>query len=1023
MEIQSFDLPPNYQDIQLETLFRLPDQAESYLKTLRSATSKLSFIMQFAYCQTSFQFFTPSTYHHKHLLKAIRLRVALRSLTTIKKKTELEILKTKLSGSQLSRHRSEILLILDLNEIGAAELAELDSFTAAQARKQMGPESLLQLLVTEIRRRRWIVPPITILNDLINHHYSNEEQFQFDTVSRHLPEIGKAQLFSLLDEDNAGFCKLQTFKKINQSTGARALQLNAQLINQLMTLYNSCKPVITSLLLNDQAVAYYARWVLSTDNRDIRALVNPNKTCLYLLGFVIQQLYERQDAAVDGFIKNFVKYINRAKKDSEQRRLQHANRQAAALEFAKKTQMNVFTQLKQWIEVGQDTSMSVDIRLTKVLTGLIDLVVENNEGRDNKTNFDDTLLAVNPKILVYEALLENRHGIISNLSSTLKTLEFDEKSSNAQLYKAIHAFKRDDLPQTSFLKRAQTQLLDRHVGNRNQLHKIFLFEAVVLGLKSGSLNLKYGFVWRSLENLQGNDSDWRNKLEGWLMTYGMGRFRHFSDVRDTLTELQDKGLTQANENFDAKRNPYVVVTEKAKLKVKAYEADTKQNKPNTISELLYEVEKLSIQDVLRTIQKDYDFVQYFVPTRIRHVHRKGDEKLIMASLIALGCNIGPRSMVKCSEGVSEKSLLTTVEHWMTPDNLRRANNALLEAIDKLALSKVFQFDSRILHSSSDGQKISIDGESLMAARSFKYFGRDSGVARYPFVDEKNRMLNTFVFSASVREATYVLDGLVGNIGKVSQMHSTDTHGYTDAVFAASYLLGIRFVPRIKGIERLGLYGARSTKHYKQYGYAIRPTSKITWSIIEAHWDEILRLIITISSGKASASQLFRRLNSYSKSPLYAALNELGRIVRTIFIVEYVDDLDLRQRIQKQLNLGEQANSFFKSVFWARGHRLRVNHPGDAERYLLSAQLIQNSVVLWNYLYVSELLSKLPTAQEREAMVQNIQQGQMLAWRHVNFSGEFNFKQNKVLDFLFDVPRLERLELLPRQKRKIDLRNH
>ena len=109
----------------------------------------------------------------------------------------------------------------------------------------------------------------------------------------------------------------------------------------------------------------------------------------------------------------------------------------------------------------------------------------------------------------------------------------------------------------------------------------------------------------------------------------------------------------------------------------------------------------------------------------------------------------------------------------------------------------------------------------MSSSSFKYFGSESGIARYPFVDELHRMLETKVFTASVREASYVLDGLVGNIGDLKRVHSTDSHGYTDAVFGSSFLMGIEFAPRIKNIEKLGLYGARTALHYKKKGYKIR----------------------------------------------------------------------------------------------------------------------------------------------------------------------------------------------------------
>jgi hypothetical protein len=50
------------------------------------------------------------------------------------------------------------------------------------------------------------------------------------------------------------------------------------------------------------------------------------------------------------------------------------------------------------------------------------------------------------------------------------------------------------------------------------------------------------------------------------------------------------------------------------------------------------------------------------------------------------------------------------------------------------------------------------------------------------------------------------------------------------------------------------------------------------------WDEILRLIATIKLKEVTASDLFRRLNSYSKQhALYQALKAFGRVSKSLFI--------------------------------------------------------------------------------------------------------------------------------------------
>jgi len=1011
-EINNFDRPKNYSDKQLEELFRMPEKAESYLKTLRTPVSKLSFILQFAYCQSESRLYSPTAYHDSHILKIIRLRMSLRPLKTIKSKKGLHELKGQLGGSALNRHREVVLEILGFSKINPQQLKQLNTLAAIQARNQTGPEALLRLLVKEIEKRRLIIPSLALLDDIISKHYFEEEKQQLNIIKNELTVKAKKKLDYLLELDSSGECLLQKMKKIEQSIRPRDLQKNAKLITSLMDIYNESLIAIKALDLNSPALHYYSRWIISTDIKDINKISDPNKRYLYVLGFVISQLYERQDAATEGFIKKYLSYVNQAKKQSEVKRLKQASEQSVALEAYAKANGNIMSRLEKLASLGIDESISTDVRLTKIVTGLVDIIGDDEKNKNNRKKVDELIDNKKTNRIEYFSLLEIADSIIYALSSTLKSLVFSKECSENNVYQAIVSFQKNRAIETLFLSRSQNKLLKEVDTNKNhiKLYKIFLFEAVVNGLKAGSLNLRYTFVWQSIDSLMIGEKNWEKDVLKMLATYGMQDYKEFQTVRDLLTKRQDEAIEKVNENIEVGVNSYLKPTKNGKFKLRQYRADVAENIPSALSEMLYEVEKLSIKDVIGTINKSYCFADNFVHARKKFVDRKINSKLIMAGLISLGCNIGPRAMIKCSDGINESSFLKTIEHRLTPNNLRRANDQLASAIKKLSLSSIFQHDKNTLHTSSDGQKLYVDGESLMSSRSFKYFGSESGLARYPFIDEINRMLDTKVFSASIREASYVLDAHVGNIGNLNRIHSTDTHGYTDAVFGSSFLMGIEFAPRIKNIEKLGLYGTRTAAYYKKKGYKIRPSSNIKWSKIESHWVEILRFVITIRSGKASASQLFKRLNSYSKSPLYDAIKEFGKVIRTMFVLRYIDELEYRKRIQKQLNLGEQANSFFKAVFWARGHRLRVNRPGDEERYLLSAQLLQNCVILWNYLYVTKAIINMTNLEDRETLLMQLKRGQMLTWKHINFSGEFDFRKYMVQNFEFNKDELEAFQV-------------
>ena len=83
-----------------------------------------------------------------------------------------------------------------------------------------------------------------------------------------------------------------------------------------------------------------------------------------------------------------------------------------------------------------------------------------------------------------------------------------------------------------------------------------------------------------------------------------------------------------------------------------------------------------------------------------------------------------------------------------------------------------------------------------------------------------------VISSTEREAAYVIDGLMHNNVVKSDIHSTDTHGYSEVIFAATHLLGLEFAPRIKGLSKQNLYAFKPRKHYEEQEFILLPTRRI-----------------------------------------------------------------------------------------------------------------------------------------------------------------------------------------------------
>ena len=269
-----------------------------------------------------------------------------------------------------------------------------------------------------------------------------------------------------------------------------------------------------------------------------------------------------------------------------------------------------------------------------------------------------------------------------------------------------------------------------------------------------------------------------------------------------------------------------------------------------------------------------------------------------------------------------------------------------------------------------------------------------------------------VINVSEREAAYVIDGLMHNDVIESDIHSTDTHGYSEMIFGVTHLLGISFAPRIKDIKDQKLYSFESKSKLTELGYQLFPDGKINNRIIINNWDDILRFVTTIKLKETEASQLFRRLSSYSRQhPLYQALKEFGKIPKSLFLLQCIDDVILRQIIEKQMNKLENSNKFGKAVFYGNNQEFQQ---ATKEEQIISSncrRLIENAIICWNYLYLTQLILSAETSEQRQNLVNIIKNGSPVVWRHINLQGEYDFSEEKLKESIrFQLPELLKVQV-------------
>ena len=233
----------------------------------------------------------------------------------------------------------------------------------------------------------------------------------------------------------------------------------------------------------------------------------------------------------------------------------------------------------------------------------------------------------------------------------------------------------------------------------------------------------------------------------------------------------------------------------------------------------------------------------------------------------------------------------------------------------------------------------------------------------------------------------MLDGLLYHESDLrTEEHYTDTAGFTDHVFALTHLLGFRFASRIRDLGEPKLF---LPKDGPEYG-ALQPMIGGTLNIqrIRAHWPDILRLAASIKQGTVTASLMLRKLGSYPRqNGLAVALRERGRIdERTLFILDWLQSVELRRRVQAGLNKGKARNALARAVFFNRLGEIR-DRGFEQQRYRASGlNLVTAAIVLWNTVYLERAINALREHGQTVDETQ-LQYLSSLGWEHINLTGD------------------------------------
>ena len=998
-EQQAFDTPPVFSGTERETFFHVSDSLSDVLATLRSPTNRVCLVLSVGYFRVAKRFFGVPFHQADVAYVAHQLGYAPEQI-------DLNIYDAKASAS---RHRRLTLDYLGFRPFHDQARQEIVHEIRTMVRSQLRPKAIFFQVLKLLETRKTEIPSAYTLTDLITHESQQHQRQLTHTIEDHLSPAHRALLDALLDkqetlwpsEPHVQRYKLTLLKRFSQSAKPAKIKTNIEDLRILRPLYQEMEAVVDALDLTPEGVRYYANAVLKSQIFQVARRTDDNRH-LHLVCFIIHQFLRLHDVLIDILLLSVQSTLSACERAYKERCYTGRTDQRHAWHtFAEEVSERIGNPLAA-IETIAFSEQLTDTEKVYHIQAIL------SQGQEQRRAIESQLLEVQQQSpetnedIEYHAVLEARSLKLQNrVADIMKELAFQGDDQTAlltavQYYQQKQGVITQTAPMECFEPYEQRLLVDEAGKLRVSLYKALLFSKVAEAIRAGTVHLQHSYKYRSLDDYLIPKAAWQAHRDDYLHRADLLPVANCQQTLETLADRLDQQYHHTNHRLTQGANPYF-----HRHKDRSFHLSTPKTQADDSDPLrafLPHQHYISLVEVLSTVHRLTGFLEAFEPWYVKYARARPPEKTFLAGIVGYGCFIGIGKIARISKWINTTELETTVNGYFTLENLHAANDLLLTFMDQLELPEVYRRHAGKLHTSSDGQKYGVAVESLNAAYSFKYLGKDPGVSVYTFIDERHFLWHHDVISAAEREAAYVIDGLMHNDVIKSDIHSTDTHGYSEMIFGALHLLGFSFAPRIKALKHQQLYGFRKRREYEQQGYEILPDGYIKTSLIEPHWDDMLRFIATIKLKEATASQLFRRLNSYSKHhPLYQALKEFGKILKSDFLLRFMDDVELRQAIEKQLNKGENANQFSKAISFGNHHDFLYGEKVEQELAEGCRRLIKNAIICWNYLYLSQKIGQEHDTDRRQALLVAVQQGSVVSWRHVNLHGEYDFSDEKMQD--------------------------
>ncbi len=665
--------------------------------------------------------------------------------------------------------------------------------------------------------------------------------------------------------------------------------------------------------------------------------------------------------------------------------------------------LGIFTKARKRIERRYQATAKEVADLMRMLSSTIDVLSEARaaksdpfEALDKKIGWK-RLLGARPaaaelgKKADEDPLIKacDRYMTVRRFAPTfLESFTFRASSDKHALLAAIELLKRlnaeprraiPEKPPTSFLPKAWQRLIVKEGNVDRRQYEIATLAVLCRRLASGD-------IWiEGTRNYQQFDRYLLPKTDVTEQAKALAAPMACDDYLQERSRLLDWRLRRFANALRHDRLQGVVL-QKGILHVSPTQAITPPEADRLDRDLDRLMPRVRITELLNEVARRTGFTHAF--TDLRSGKPVENETALLAAILADGSNLGLERMANASQGVTKAQLAWVHTWYLREETYKAALAAIVDAHHAEPMATIWGAGET---SSSDGQFFRAGRRGHGSGEINAKYGIDPGMLFYTHISDQYGPFHAKVISATMGEAPHVLDGLLHHgAALVIKEHYTDTGGASDHVFALCHLLGFRFVPRLRDFQDYRLGAIERASAYK--GIETLFSRPIRIDLIREHWDEIIRLAASIKAGVVAPSVILKKLAAFPRqNRLDIALSELGRLERTLFMLDWLESPELRRRCHAGLNKGESRHALAQAVFLHKQGRI-VDRTFENQSYRASGlNLVTAALVFWNTVYLGRAVQHLRSV--GKAVPDNLlRHVAPLGWNHIGLTGDYLWTQ-------------------------------